>query len=461
MTDHTFRVRWYQQAFHRAFIELKQKRLIEIAHRRWGKDEICLNVTRHHAFDRIGSYWHCLPEYAQGRKAIWTAVNPHTGRRRIDEAFPDEIRKSVNNQEMFIEFVNGSTWQVIGSDKYDSTVGAGTAGIVYSEWALANPSAWGYHRPMLEENNGWAAFITTPRGNNHAKRMYDMAAASPAWFAELSNIEHTKALTPEQLAESLAEYQAIYGIDFGLAQFEQEYHCSFAGAMVGAYFGAEMAKAEREDRVTDVPIDENYPVHTVWDLGKAVNNPIWCFQVIGSELRVVDFYQPETDDLDDWCAELDARGYRGNDYVPHDILTTEWGHKKTRIERLRERKRKPVRIPKVSVADGLQAGRIAINSARFDKNKTEIGVDGLKNYRREWDDDLKTFRENPVKDWSEHIGSAWRYLGLSWRNEATKAAPEKPKTQVFQALPNGAVQSNISIREAIDDMIARKKKARR
>ena len=128
---------------------------------------------------------------------------------------------------------------------------------------------------------------------------------------------------------------------------------------------------------------------------------------------------------------------------------------------MRERKRKPVRIPKVSVADGLQAGRIAINSARFDKNKTEIGVDGLKNYRREWDDDLKTFRENPVKDWSEHIGSAWRYLGLSWRNEATKAAPEKPKTQVFKALPNGAVQSNISIREAIDDMIARKKRARR
>jgi hypothetical protein len=70
---------------------------------------------------------------------------------------------------MFIRFKNGSTWQVIGSDRYDATVGAGVAGITYSEWALANPSAWAYHRPMLQENNGWArssprrAATTTPR----------------------------------------------------------------------------------------------------------------------------------------------------------------------------------------------------------------------------------------------------------------------------------------------------------
>ena len=458
MAEYNFSVRWYQQPFHKAFATLSKKRLIEIAHRRWGKDEICLNVTRKHAFDRPGSYWHCLPEYAQGRKAIWTAVNAQTGKKRIDEAFPDEIRERVNNQEMFIEFKNGSTWQVIGSDRYDSTVGAGTAGIVYSEWALANPSAWGYHRPMVEENNGWAAFITTPRGNNHAKRMYDMAAGNPNWFAEISTAEDTGALTTEALAESLLEYQSLYGIDFGLAHFEQEYLCSFAGAMVGAYFGAEMSKAEREGRITDVPIDEKYPVNTVWDLGKAVNNPIWCFQVINGELRIVDFYQPESEDLDDWCRELDARGYHGHDYVPHDILRTEWGQSKTRIERLRENKRKPKRIPMVSVADGQQAGRMAINAARFDAVKCETGIDGLKNYRREWDDGMKTFRENPVKDWSEHTGSAWRYLGLCWRDEVTTVKKPDKKPIEYTASPSGLLTSNVSIDEAIKDMIARKRR---
>ena len=124
---------------------------------------------------RPGNYWHCLPEYAQARKAIWDAVNPHTGKRRIDEAFPEHLRETTREHDMHIRFKNGSTWSCIGSDSYDRTVGASAAGLTYSEYALCNPSAWAYHRPMLEENNGWAIFITTPRGRNHAFDMLNHA----------------------------------------------------------------------------------------------------------------------------------------------------------------------------------------------------------------------------------------------------------------------------------------------
>jgi len=120
------------------------------------------------AFERVGNYWHMLPEYSQARKAIWDAVNPHTGRRRIDEAFPKELRRRTRDHEMQIEFVNGSSWQVVGSDNFNSLVGSAPAGIVYSEWALANPNARAYLRPIIAENRGWQIFITTPRGRNHA-----------------------------------------------------------------------------------------------------------------------------------------------------------------------------------------------------------------------------------------------------------------------------------------------------
>lgn len=456
--EYNFRCRWYQRPFHEAFLAQKVQRFIAIAHRRWGKDEVVLAGTRELLHRRVGSYWHCLPEFAQCRKALWTAVNPHTGKKRIEEAFPLELRASTNNQEMFIEFKNGSTWQMIGSDRYDATVGAGVAGITYSEWALANPAAWGYHRPMLMENNGWAAFITTPRGNNHCKAMYDMAVKSPAWFAELSSIEMTKALTEDQLSESLAEYRALYGDALGQAMFEQEYHCSFIGAMVGAYFGSEMTKAEKAGRITEVPIDTKHPVHCVMDLGKTENNPVWLFQVIDGSLRVVDFYQPATDDLDDWCSDLRARGWNGITYVPHDIMVTEWGSKKTRIERLRDRKMNPRRITRVSVADGLQAGRMAINAATFDAVKCEIGIDGLKAYRREWDSEMKTFRENPVKDWSEHIGSAWRYLGLAWRDApAVAPANDKPKELGYHVDASGRVIGNMTVKAAVDAMVRRRR----
>lgn len=421
------RIRWYQQPLHSYLIN-GGKRAIEIAHRRWGKDEIALAATCELAHRRVASYWHCLPEYEQARKALWTAVNPHTGIRRIDEAFPPEVRDSKDEQQMFIRLKCGSTWQLIGSDRYNATVGAGVAGIVYSEWALANPSAWAYHRPMLEENDGWALFITTPRGNNHAKRMLDMAKGNPRWYAEVSPVSDTGVLTNQQLQEALDEYVALFGEDAGTALYEQEYDCSFNAAVIGAYFGREMAAADRQGRIGIVPVDPKLPVHTAWDLGKAANNPIWCFQVVRGGIHIVDFYRPETDDLEDWCKWLDDRGYHGNDYVPHDAMNTEWGTKRTRVETLRLLKRKPQRIPLVSVEDGRQAARQTIKVARFDAERCSLGIDGLKAYRREWDDELKVFRETPVKDWAEHIGSAFRYLGLAWR-ELQKEQPPAPKRQ--------------------------------
>lgn len=460
------RIRWYQRAFHEELVTGKRRRLIEIAHRRWGKDEIVLKATRELANNpaspnyRVGNYWHCLPQYAQCRKAIWEAVNANTGKRRIDEAFPPELIKRRDNQAMFLEFNSGSTYQLIGSDSYDATVGSGPVGIIYSEWALANPSAWGYHRPMIEENGGWAAFITTPRGNNHAKAMYDMALSNPRWFAELSDVRHTGALSEEQLTESLQEYQALYGVDFGLSMFEQEYLCSFSGAMVGAFWGAEMNAAEREGRITVVEVDKDYPVHTAWDLGKAVNNPIWCFQVIPGEQgpRIVDFYRPESDDLEEWVKWLDERVYKGFDFVPHDIVVAEWGTKRTRYETLKLLGRKPRRVAKVSVAEGINAGRQTIKLATFDAERCELGIDGLKNYRREWDDELKTFRENPVKDWAEHIGSSFRYLGLAWRDAKVEVKePEKPKELVYEAKPDGSVIGNMSVREAVEARMRRKR----
>lgn len=470
MTVHQFRVRWYQRAFHEALTRRTHDRLIAIWHRRAGKDEIVLNAMRELAWKNPGTYWHCFPEQKQARKAIWNGVNGHTGKRRILEAFPPQIIKRMQDDDMFIELTNGATFQLIGSDRYDSTVGSGPKGIAYSEWALSNPSAWAYHSPMIRETGGFAAFITTPRGNNHAKTMFDRAQRSESWFSERLSIEDTNALTQDVLDDALQEYQDLHGQELGLAFFEQEYLCSFAGAMVGSYWGGDISRAERNGQFKVFPIDPQHPVHTAWDLGKAVNNPIWCFQVIAGQLRIVDFYRPDTDDLEEWCRWLNERGYRGDDYVPDDVMDFIWGAKHTRWDLLKAAGRKPKLVKRIAVADGIHAGRKAIQQAIFystgdeaDERNERVrhGIDGLRNYRREWDDDLKTFRENPVKDWAEHIGSSWRYLGLAWRTAIVHQPKPEPKTEsVYQALPNGTIASNLSVKEAVDAMIRRRRASR-
>jgi len=129
------------------YLERGGKHAEMIWSRRAGKDEVALHRTAVAMFERVGTYWHMLPMAAQARKAIWNAVNPRTGKKRIDEAFPEQIRRKKNDQEMYIECINGSTWQVLGSDNYNAMVGAPPVGIVYSEWALSNPAAKAYLRP--------------------------------------------------------------------------------------------------------------------------------------------------------------------------------------------------------------------------------------------------------------------------------------------------------------------------
>lgn len=464
---HEFRVRWYQRAFHEALVNRTHDRLMAVWHRRAGKDEIVLNAMRELAWKNPGTYWHCFPEQKQARKAIWNGVNGHTGKRRIFEAFPPALIKRMQDDDMFLELINGATFQLIGSDRYDSTVGSGPKGIAYSEWALSNPSAWAYHSPMIRESGGFAAFITTPRGNNHAKTMYDRAKDNPTWFAELLSIDQTQALSPTDLVEALQEYQDLHGEELGLALYEQEYGCSFAGAMVGAYWGGAVNTAEREGRMLIVEIDPAHPVHTVWDLGKAVNNPIWCFQVIHGQLRIVDFYVPKSDDLDEWCDWLNEQGYHGDDWVPDDILDPIWGAKHTRWDLLKAKKRKPRLVKRIAVADGIHAGRAAIKVAVFHKSndptderakRVEHGIEGLKNYRREWDDARKTFLENPHKDWAEHIGSSWRYLGLAWRDKIVTAPPQpKPKELEYKVLPSGVIMGNMTVKDAVDAMVRRRR----
>lgn len=415
-----------------SYLQNGGKRAIEIAHRRWGKDDLILHRTAVAMFERPASYWHMLPEFAQARRALWTAVNSHTGKRRIDEAFPPEIRETTNEQEMFIRMKNGATWQLVGSDRFNTLVGAGVAGVTFSEWALANPSAWGYIRPMIEENDGWANFITTPRGRNHAHAMYEMARKNPRWFAEISNVHATGALSPDQLAESLKEYTALYGEDVGRAQFEQEYECSFNAAILGAFYAREMVKVRSEGRIDpDLEAIPGIPVHRAWDIGVKDDTSIWWFQVVGINVYILDCYSQSGAGVDHYAEIVEQRRQQhgwmdGIDFVPHDARVKEWGTGRTRVETMQSLGLNPRVVPMASKLDGINAVRKTLPRCIFHDRCEDQGISALEQYRREWDDEKKAFKVSEVHDWSSHLSDAFRYLSMSWREAISEALPSNP-----------------------------------
>lgn len=405
------------------------KRAVAVWHRRAGKDEVALHRAACSAFERVGNYWHLLPEASQARKAIWDAVNPHTGKRRIDEAFPQILRDTTRENEMMIRFKNGSTWQVVGSDNYNSLVGSPPVGIVFSEWALADPSAWAYLRPILRENGGWALFIYTPRGRNHGATTFEAAKDNAEWFAEKLTAEQTGVFDKDGLTKELAEYKREFGQSDGENRYRQEYLCDFNVAVVGAYYGAAMTLAEDQERITKVLHDKSLKVDTWWDLGRADPTSLWFVQHAGNEIRVIDHFSEsycEPSELTKMLTEKSKTlGYTyGRHIAPHDAGLVRQGMGNKSLQTMFFDLGISMEVlPKDDVQVGIVRTRQILDRCVFDREKCERGIDSLRNYHKEWNDKTRSYSNTPKHDWSSHDADAFRTGAMSYHD--TKGAKIK------------------------------------
>jgi phage terminase large subunit len=402
------------------------KRAIAVWPRRHGKDDVGLHYTACAAHERVGAYWHLLPQQNQARKAIWSAVNPHTSLRRIDDAFPEQIREVTRDDEMFIRFRNGSTWQVIGSDNYDALVGTSPVGVVFSEWALSSPQAWSLIRPILLENDGWALFITTPRGRNHAYRMFEMARDSDDWFAERLTSEDTDVFSSDALDREFDELVAERGDEDGEAIFEQEYMTSWSAALPGAYYARTIDKMEREGQLCRVKWNPGKQVHTAWDLGASDQTVVWFIQWAGTGWAVIDYLAGSSKGPDFYAkALLDKPYVYGEHLLPHDAA-----HKEkalplaaTIAQTYRELGLRNVRVvPRTAnVANDINEVRKILPICWFDSEKCKDGIDALRAYRREWDEKNRCFRDHPLHDWASDPADAFRTFAIGRPHEIEEA----------------------------------------
>lgn len=416
-------------------LEGGKKRGIYTWHRRAGKDDVGLHWTATSALtERVGTYWYLLPQAAQARKAIWDAVDPHTGAKRIDTAFPLALRKVTRNNEMFIEFKNGSTWQVVGSDNYNSLVGSPPVGVVLSEYSLSNPEAWSYLRPILRENGGWALFNFTPRGRNHAVAMYEGALNDPDWFAQKLTALQTGVFTAEDLEKEKAELMRDMGDDDGLSRFNQEYMCDFNAALVGAFYARKLTELEDSGHFGDFPYDPSVPVETASDIGRSDDFACIFYQRHPMRIHVIDYESGAGHDVP-WMAKmLQDRGYvyqagEGKPpahAVPWDALPETFSSPRSVIQQLRGFGIRTRTVTDLKVQDGIQAFRSLLPRMYFNtKNKKVLPlIECLRNYQREWDDERKIFKPTPLHNWASHGADAGRYLGMAYVEDNPSSAPK-------------------------------------
>lgn len=404
------------------------------AHRQFGKDTIGMHFLCCAAHQRIGNYWHMLPEASQSRKAIWEAINPNTGLLRIDEAYPKELRKGeAKNTEMKIDFRIGSSVQMVGSDNFNSLVGSMPIGILASEWALANPMALAYLGPMLEKNKGWILFISTPRGRNHFKKLLEFAQKESGWYSETITAYDSEVYTLEDLKKIKRQYcNQFQSEEEGEALFNQEYLCSFEGAIAGSYYGKVMKNAREEKRICKVPYQTGIEVNTYWDLGVDDSMAIWFIQHIGKSHHVIDYYSNSGFGLEHYAKILKEKKYNyGNHYMPHDANVREMSNgelAKSRKDVAEDCGITPIVV--VSRAKNMDtimqvhipAVRNIIALCWFDEEKCFDGINALESYHAKYDPTNKVLSNRPEHDINSHGADAFRTFAVGY------AEPIKAKT---------------------------------
>lgn len=382
-------------------------------------------------------YGQIMPTYKQAKLVVWDMA----------KYYARPITSDFNESELLIRYPNGNKLQLFGADNPDSLRGIRFAGLGFDEYSQHPPNSFGeVLSKSLADALGYAIFTGTIKGKNHLWKMHDAAKADPTWFALWQDVEQSLATEDDvsiaMLRQAMQDDRAL--IAKGLmtqAEYDQEWFLSPEAAIKGAWFGAEMAQTLKDGRITRVAYDPALPVDTDWDLGVDDANAIWFSQSLRSrEVRLIDYYEMTGEGLPHYVKVLAGQipgGEHRQRYVygkhvgPHDIAVREFGTGKSRLETAWDLGLKfedPGSLPKLELADGINAARLLLARCWFDEQRCATGIEALRNYQKTWNERLGQFTGVPVHNWASHGADAFR--GLAVRHKA----PEPPKEK--RAVPN-------------------------
>lgn len=399
------------------FHERTQRWACLVAHRRAGKTVAAINdIIRAAMFAKSQNplYGYCAPYRSQAKSVAWDYL----------KVYAAPVTRETNESELTVELINGAKIRLFGADNADAMRGLGFDGIYLDEYGDFKPSVFGnVIRPALSDKQGWAVFGGTPKGKNQFWEIYETATRIPSEWFLLRLPASISGILP---ATELAAAQAQLAED----QYLQEYETSFEAAILGAFFGKEMREAEQQGRICQVPYDPNLPVYTAWDLGYRDDTAIWFYQLGRGEIRVIDFYAVSGADIYDIAGTVTAKPYRyAKHYLPHDARAKSLQTGKSIIEQLAVHLdvAKLAVVPDIGVQSGIQAVRMVLPRVWFDAEKCRDGIEALRQYQREYDEDKKAYRQSPRHDWTSHPSDAFRMLAVSWQETADKTPTLEPK----------------------------------
>lgn len=253
----------------------------------------------------------------------------------------------------------------------------------------------------------------------------------PWWQEPAYQLDPEGVVVPQRLLEYFEQLEHKHGIATTRAQqawyakkaevlqddMQREYPSTpqeaFAQNVEGAYYASQMTFLRKNKRITaEVQVNPSLPVYTAWDLGMNDTMAIWCAQVVGREIHLVDYIEGEGEGIEYYAELLTKKGYRfGGHFGPHDLAVRELGTGQSRADRAKAFGIHFEIVPRISnQAEGIQAVRNFLPACWINEEDCHQGVLCLDNYRKEWDDKRGVYKDRPRHDWASHGAKALETL---------------------------------------------------
>ena len=351
-------------------------------------------------------FHYCAPFLKQGKAIAWNYVKRFTC---------DIPGIKYNEAELRCDFPNDARLTIIGADNAEGHRGIYSDGTVFDEYGNTDPQVFtSIFRPALSDRGGWGVFAGTPNGRNHFHELLTRAEndTTGMWYQKILRASETGVLSREELEDA----QFIMSEE----EYEREYECSFVSGARGAYYAKQLRKAEQDGRIGNVPHTSDQEVYTFWDLGVDDSTSIWFLQVVGKELRFIDYYENTGEGLSHFAKVLKDKGYNyGDHFLPHDAANKSIQTGKSTKDVAEGMGIKPIQVVKrakdsQAVIAGIEAGRNIISQCWFDKKKCALGLSALETYQAEWDESKKVLASKPKHDWTSHAADAFRTFSVGY-----------------------------------------------
>lgn len=196
---------------------------------------------------------------------------------------------------------------------------------------------------------------------------------------------------------------------------------AFEVSIEGAYYSKQFSDIYKAGRIRK-GFNNDAKVNTAWDIGVGDNTSIWFYQKIGTEIHLIDYYENSGEGLEHYAGVIKRKGYDyGQHYAPHDIDNRDFSGKgRTRREMAMDgfdidgSRYKLIfeKVAKLSIEDGINYARKMLERCVFDEQKCARGIQCLEAYRKQWNDKLGCYRDQPLHDWASDGADAFRYLAV-------------------------------------------------